>query len=208
LIKVLTDIIFDGEENFSPGSLSIGDPVNNIEITSGSKFKLNGDASVWDDLLQPATSGKKGPNDKPDFDYTDLVALFPQNDATEALYYNIQLPHYWKEGSTIYPHVHFLQNQNISPTFKMYYRWIQLGETPPSWNTYIMQTTVETYTSGTISQIVHGSVGVSGVGKTISSILQITLYRQDNVYSGDCKVMSFDIHIEKDSLGSSQEYVK
>lgn len=208
MIKVLSDIIFDGPETLSPNSIFIGDLTNNLEITPSSVFKLNGTATVWDDLLQSATSGKQGSNYKPEFDYTDLAALFPQNNATEMLYYNIQFPHYWKEGSVIYPHVHFLQNQNVNPTFKIDYRWLQLGEAIPSWNTYIMATTVATYTSGTISQIVYGNAGISGAGKTISSILQVKLYRQDIVYIGNCKVISFDIHIEKDSIGSSSEYTK
>jgi hypothetical protein len=209
MIRVLTDIEFDGDEQINLNSLKVGpDATNYLEINSQGELRLEGTASVWDDLLQPATSGKKGANDKPDFNYTEMTVDFPQNDTTEILYFNIQLPHTWKEGSFVFPHVHFLQNQTNVPTFKIDHRWAGLGESFSNWETYTMSTLVFPYTSGTVHQIVYGNPGISGAGKGLSSMLQIKLYRDDNVFTGDCSVLSFDIHIEISSLGSFTEFTK
>lgn len=181
---------------------------NQVNIDQDGELSLTGEATVWDDLVTPATSGKRGANDKPDFDYDQLAVCFPQNDPLEYLHFNIQLTHDWKIGSTIYPHVHILQNQNQTPVFKMSYRWLETGGVVPDWSVYTMDQLVKTYTSGTMHQIVTNSVGISGAGKGLSSIIQLKLFRQDNVYLGDCLVISFDIHIEKDALGSFTEYTK
>jgi hypothetical protein len=134
--------------------------------------------------------------------------LFPQNDTSEYLDIIAQLPHRWKEGSTIYPHVHVRQAADQQAVFKIDYRWYNLGDAiPAGTTTYTMNSYALTYTSGTIAQIIKGT-GVSGSGKTISSLLKMRLYRDDNVYTGDILMDSFDIHIEMDSIGSASEYTK
>ena len=42
----------------------------------------------------------------------------------------------------------------------------------------------------------------------VSSMMDIKLYRDDNVAIGDVLTKEFDIHYEIDSLGSKEEYVK
>jgi hypothetical protein len=121
----------------------------------------------------------------------------------------VQFPHRWKQGSTIYPHIHWHQASSSTPVFKIDYRWVEPGAAVGSWTTgYIMSTKVYTYTSGTIGQISDNATGISGTGKTISSILQVKLYRDDNAYTGDVLVTSFDIHIEIDGFGSESQFTK
>lgn len=170
---------------------------------------LGGEATAWDDLLMPLVQGKQGQVDKPAWDATNLGYLFPQNDPTQVLYLNCQIPHRWKVGSTIYPHVHFEQAANQVPVFKIDYKWVSIGAAVPAgWTTYTMDTIVKPYTSGTIHNIVNGATGIAGTEQSISSMLQMKLYRQDNVYTGNVLATSFDIHIEIDSFGSDTEYTK
>jgi hypothetical protein len=170
---------------------------------------LGGEATAWDDLLMPLVQGKQGQTDKPAWDATNLGYLFPQNDATQIIYLNCQIPHRWKVGSVIYPHVHFDQSVNATPVFKIDYKWSSIGAAVPAgWTTYTMDTLVKPYTSGTIHNIVNNATGIDGTGNGISSMLQMKLYRQDNVYTGNCLATSFDIHIEIDSFGSDTEYSK
>ena len=170
---------------------------------------LGGDATAFDDLLMPLVQGKQGQTDKPAWDATNLGYLFPQNDATQVLYLNCQIPHRWKVGSTIYPHVHFEQAANQVPVFKMDYKWASIGSAiPAGWTTYTMDQLVKTYTSGTIHNIVNGAAGIAGTDMGISSVLKIKLYRGDNVYVGNVLATSIDIHIEIDSFGSDTEYSK
>ena len=185
-----------------------GSATDNLSISASGHVTLNGAATYWDDMLVEMRESLKGTNAKPDWDATNLGLLFPQNDPSEYIMLNLQLPHRWKEGSTIFPHVHIHQAANQNPVFKLDYRWINFGESvPATWSTYIMDSLATAYTSGTLSNILKGA-GISGTGKTISSILQMKLYRDDNVYTGDLLATSFDIHIECDSLGSNSEYTK
>ena len=201
----LVPVNIDGD-----GVIRFGLGSNYLQIGTDGTLTLAGSATYWDDLTFPLTQGKRGNTGKPDYDYTNVGYLFPQNNTGEIIYLSVQMPHRWKEGSTLYPHVHFHQSANQNPVFKMDYRWTNIGGTVSgSWTTLTMSTLVAAYSSGTISQIVGtGGVGISGAGKTISSELQIKLYRDDNVYMGDVLATMFDIHTECDALGSSQEYIK
>lgn len=170
---------------------------------------LRDNATVWEDMVVPLIAGKQGQTDKPAWDRTNGGYLYPQNDNTHILYLNIQMPHRWKLGSDIAPHVHWHQAANQNPVFKMDYRWTNIGDAVPvGWTTYTMGTLVKTYSSGTIHQICGGTALLSGSGKTLSSMLQVKLYRDDNVYTGTLLATSFDLHYESDALGSNTEYTK
>lgn len=164
---------------------------------------------VWEDLRFPATTLRQGVTTKPDFDATNLGLLFPQNDATEIAYLIAQLPHARKNGSNIRPHVHFIQTSALEPVWKIDYRWYKNGEAPTgSFTTLICDSPVFAYTSGDMLQIcAFDEIDGSGID-TVSSILDIKLYRDDNVVSGDILLKEFDIHYQIDQLGSRQEFVK
>lgn len=161
-----------------------------------------------DDLFFPLTQTRVGANAKPDFDYTNLGLLFPQNDATEIAYLIVQIPHAWKEGTDIEPHIHWRQTGATLPTWKLEYVWFNNGAAVPTeWTTLTADTGVFTYASGSLAQI--SSFGmINGAGKTISSMLLLKLYRQDDAVTGDVLAYQFDIHFERDSLGSPQRYSK
>jgi hypothetical protein len=170
---------------------------------------LGGEATAFDDLVVPLVTGKQGVIDKPAWDATNLGYLFPQNDPTQFLYFNVQLPHRWALGSTIHPHVHWHQALNLTPVFKIDYKWFNIGDAVPAgWQTYAMDALVKVYSAGNMHQISHNAAGIAGDGFGLSSMLQIKLYRDDDVYTGNALATSFDIHIEIDSFGSNTEYVK
>ena len=85
---------------------------------------------MWDDLRFPATLLRQGATTKPDFDPTNMGLLFPQNDNTEIAYIIAQLPHAWKQGTNLHPHLHFTQTGATLPTFKIDYRWYENGGDP------------------------------------------------------------------------------
>ena len=182
---------------------------SDLVIKCGESKTLVLDNTTWEDMSFPLAIGKPTAGGKPDFDYTNVGYLFPQNDKTEIILIRIQLKHAWKEGTTIFPHVHWRQKANQTPVFKMDYKWYNVGESEPAtWSTYTMNQLSIPYTSGTIGQISKGILGLDGTGKTVSSMLLVKLYRDDNVYTGDVLVDDFDIHIEIDTFGSRQEYIK
>lgn len=166
-------------------------------------------AERWDDYNVPLIIGKPTAGGKPDYDYTNCGYLFPRNDKTEILIVRCQLPHKWKEGTKIYPHVHWRQKRDEAAVFKIDYKWYNNGALESAdWTTFAMSTYAFTYSSGTLGQISYNADGIDGAGKTISSILLIKLYREDNVYAADALVDDFDIHLLLDSAGSNYEYVK
>ncbi len=164
---------------------------------------------VWDDLRFPVTQTRQGALGKPDFDTTDLGLLFPQNDPTEIAYIIAQIPHEWKLKSGLRPHIHFIQTGASEPVFKMDYRWYKNGADPTgSFTTITCDTMAFTYSSGSMLQICSFPE-IDGAGiNSVSSILDIKIYRDDNVVSGDVLVKEFDFHYQKDAGGSRQEFIK
>jgi len=173
--------------------------ISDAEITYGDTY--------WDDMKFPFSRTKRGSSDLPHFDCTNIGLLFPQNDATEIVYMIGQMTHAWKEGTSIYPHIHYIQTSASIPVFKLSYRWYNNGDTVPSYTTITSTTLAFAYTSGSILQILKFPV-IVGTGKTLSSILDMKVYRDDNVVSGDVLGKEFDIHFEINAPGSRQEYIK
>lgn len=163
----------------------------------------------FEDFKFPLSSTKVGALNKPDYDFTNNGYLFPQNDNTEVLYASDQFPHSMNTsaGATGYPHLHVVQAANQQAVFKLKYRIIGRAQAVPEFITLTSTGYAYAYTSGSISQIItFPSISLAGV--ITSSLIDIQLYREDNVYTGDILVKSVDIHIPLDSLGSGQEFIK
>lgn len=174
-------------------------------------FEVYDIGNRWTDLVNPMTLSSVGKNLKPDYDDVNMGLLFPQNDPSEYVDVIVQFPHGYKEGSAIHPHIHIEQNQDVQAVFKMDYKWYNIGDpVPGSWTTFVMDENAKPYTSGNIHQLISdtGDVGIDGTGMKISSILKARIYRDDNVYVGDCLTLEFDIHYQMDALGSEFEYIK
>lgn len=207
LKEVKTNISGSGGYIIS-GSAKFGDDTNYTQISSDGTITLSGSATVWDDMFFPLTTAKQGQTDKPPFSTTEIAYLFPPGDTTHIMYIIAQFPHDWKTGSNIYPHVHWKQESSGSPIFKIDYKWYGLGNIlPASFNTYIMDTKILPYTSGSMQQLNSGSAPISGSHISgVSSLMLIKLYRDDSTYTGNATTYQFDIHIEKNRLGSSTIY--
>jgi hypothetical protein len=196
--------------NSLTNSTLFGGTTNSVQIDTTYGIKLNGTATVYDDLMFPFSTGKSGTADYPPFDadsnyYTFTVDTTPAGVCI--MYFQIQLPHSWKEGSTIYPHVHYKQIGANIPQFRVKYRWMGIGETDKTFKWCILNNS--TGTSNNTHQMMYSNDGISGTNKTISSILlcQVYLYTPASGQA-DCKAYQFDIHIEKDGLGSKKETAK
>ena len=186
-----------------------------IRFDSSIFFKSNAiwQDTVWDDLMMPLTTGIKGSADKPDYDFVNNGYLFPQNDATEKIYLIGQLPHSYKLGSNISPHLHWEQANSNKMRWFLSYKWVTIGDDSSiAWTTLESSTnTVITYTSGKIHQISEFP-DIVGTDKGLSSIFLCSLWRNDTLTTGrlgnDALAWQFDVHYEKDTLGSNSEYIK
>lgn len=169
------------------------------DITYGDTF--------WDDLTFPASQIKLGATAKPDYDFDECALLFPYSDSTELIVANIQLPHRWSAGTSIYPHVHWIEPGTAAGDtceFILKYRWTDMGEGPSATFTRI-ETTYCTYFmcgAGKCHQLALFPA-ISGSGHTESSILDIKLFRKEDVgKNGDIEVKAVDFHFEIDKPGS------
>ena len=164
---------------------------------------------VWDDLKAPLTLAKQGATTKPDFDYTDIGLLFPQDDPDEIAFVILQFPHARKNGSNIRPHLHYVQTTATPPVFKIDYRWTKNGGDPTgSFTTLTCDSQAFTYTSGSLLQICSFPEIVGSAIDSVSSIFEAKIYRDDDVVTGDVLAKEFDIHYQIDQLGSRQEFIK
>jgi hypothetical protein len=163
----------------------------------------------WDDLRIPLTRDRQGVAAKPDYDFTNMGLLFPNGDPSEIVYIQTQMPHRMLLGSDLYPHIHFVQDVVQQPTFKLDYRWYENNGDPTGGFTTITATSfMFSWTSGSILQIaVWDPIDGSGID-SVSSMLDIKLYRDDVVVAGDVLAKEFDMHYQIDTPGSPQEYYK
>ena len=163
----------------------------------------------WDDLTFEATPTRQGALSKPDFDFTNLGLLFPQNDPTEIAYFLPQFKHSMVEGALIHPHLHYVQDEAEIPVFKMDYRVYKFGGDPTvEFTTLVSEAPILAYASGAQQNIIPfpwvDLSNYTGLGV----MMDVKIYRDDNVVAGDVLVKEFDIHYPIDSIGSGREYEK
>lgn len=188
------------------------DGVNFSQFEADGTLVFSGNATVWDDLRFPATSiNPTGAEDPMTFDKVNFGFL-AIHDATQSLAMIAQMPHGWKLGSDIYPHIHWgpssVNTGNV--LWRMQYKWTNLGDTDAG-----------SFTTSDVLQAASGVVNrhqlvsfpvISGFGKTISSMLSIKISRvggdPTDTYTGSSLLKEFDIHYEIDALGSRSELVK
>lgn len=194
-------------------------PTNAQSFSVANNLTINGEVvlnnTVWDDLRFPASAiNPAGAASPMTYDVTNL-GFTAANGAGDTYIAVIgQMPHSWKMGSNIHPHIHWLpSNTNIGVVnFTIEYKWTNIGE-------------VESSTWTTLSMLVPGngtanmsmlsewdSGGMNGTGKTLSSTISMKISRRETSasdnFTGNVLIKEFDIHYEMDSLGSASELGK
>lgn len=209
-------ILEDRIKILASGSFQIGNDTNNTTFDIDGKLRLNGSATVWDDLQTSGLSSKKGGSNDPVF--TNIagniwIDVF-SGTATNEVFFTVQFPHKYKEGSDIEPHVHWFPITSPATTknvvWKLEYQWQNHDGTFGATNTTITGTGA----TGTVGYkgIITSLGVVSGTGKGISSLMICRLYRPGgdalDTYADGAAFVSCDMHYEIDALGSDTEYAK
>lgn len=218
------------EKELSAGSSS----TNYVKIAGDGTVTLNGSATTYTDLVVPVYSARNSSNSTPPFTLFSTPGFYTSeftsadNDATKELFFNVQMPHDYKEGSTIYPHIHWSTTVALGttrPVWKLEYQWVNLNDNYLSdfssnvlTGYRIVQTGggIESETLANLTDTRRSMItplgSISGTGKTISSMLLIRMTRLttdvNDAFTGGAFLLSFDIHYEIDSFGSSGEYTK
>ena len=174
-------------------------------------------AVFWDDLRFPVSgiNPPGGVND-PDLDPNNGTWLFNAN-TTEICAIIAQMPHSWREESTIIPHVHWSKTTSASGNvlWRFEYQIAKPGDVfPGTWTTVDTTTTVTgTPDNDTAEEHLISSFGdIDMTGYTISTILLTRISRiggdASDTYGADARLIEFDIHYEIDGAGSALEFIK
>jgi hypothetical protein len=165
---------------------------------------------VWEDLRAPASGiNPAGSLAPPAVNTADGSLTFGKNDVICAWF---QLPHSYYEGSELRVHIHWSKatTNNGTVNWQMKYKWANIGDVMPAFSDLVTGTE-GIPTSNVVDK--HALVEwepISGVGKTISSMICIYLVRTGtgDTFTGDANLYEIDIHYQRDTRGSREEYVK
>jgi len=124
-----------------------------------------------------------------------------------------QMSHTWKEGSSIYPHLHWAKTTSAAGdnvTWELYYRFINKGAAPGAWFTAQAGTMVVNHNGIAEAEAITAFPAIDMTGRTISQNIAIRIYRRgsSDAYNSDARLFEFDIHYLLDRHGSEAEFVK
>ena len=212
------------------GVVFMGDSIsgNYTKVTTDGSLSYIGNATRWDDLKVPVNSVKiknttEGAAWGSFLGNTLLLWFKNQSDQNKEsdIVFTVQMPHGWKEGTKIYPHVHWTAKDGAPMATRvawgLEYTWVKVGEVFGA-TTTITGNTVAAPNTGDIANYEHvitriGTDGINGDGKTLSSMLVCRLFRNssdsaNDTYTGEAGLLEIDFHYQIDSDGSNEEYTK
>ncbi len=209
-------------------------PAYTLDVNGNARFGSTSSSSMFDSTGHQTMTGSARPwrderNDAINIkvqgtgaavNTTELTVDFPTTtDLNDYLYLNIQLNHDRDNTAIISPHIHWFQNQNAVPNWLVQYRWQVNGAAKQAnWSSSACTTSAFTYSSGTIHQICDTADITPPTNSTISDIVQFKIFRDNDndstvftssdLYTGSVAMLAFDVHVQINSLGSTDEYVK
>jgi hypothetical protein len=205
------------------GVIIMGDSINGnfTKVTTNGSLSYEGDATRWDDLKIPLNATNRGSSNQPEWllwrnNSSQGVWLWSfSKNVEEELYFVMQLPHGWKEGSDLHPHVHWTTKTGVTGNAKwaLEYTWANVGD-PFALPLIISANTI---TVGDASVAYNHNLTnlpvISGSGKTLSSILVCRFFRDGDDFANDTieneiQVFEIDFHYQIDSDGSNEEFNK
>jgi hypothetical protein len=201
---------------------------NNLVVEADGTYRLDNSATVWNDLMVFPDATTKGGSNPPEWGAAFkkdaggtsqgvYLWMFAPNQEEE-LYFTVQIPHDYKEGTALYPHVHWTtatgtpSGSNV--VWGLEYTLVSVGGSFPSTMIITASTLIpECGTpSGTAQHLISGFAPISGTGLGISSILVCRLFRATgnaaDTFPNDVGLLGFDIHYEQDTQGSRDQWTK
>lgn len=181
------------------------------------KFNNYTDSDIFfDDLRVPVTATKLYGSKEPTFDLFvedgvsshGVFTFWFDSEGEEELYFTVQLPHGWKEGSNLYPHVHWVSLKDLNETkvkWSLEYSWANVGAFFPMTQIISSTTIYGPNIDPKAYQHFITDIGViEGQGKKISSMLVCRIFRaaedEDDTFSAEAGLLEIDFHIEMDSF--------
>ncbi len=225
VLSKVAELVADSLPNknfYLPTPIRVGVGDNYVSIDRDGEIVLEGTSTVWDDIRIPLSSIKRLGFSDPDWvQFQDdgagsvgVYALAFSNSVDEEVYFGIQIPHDWKLGSNICPHVHWSPSNTDTGdvTWKLEYTISDIG------GTFGTTTTIAVTQSGSGTAKKHQTADFPEIDMSVytdpgdvSIILLCRLYRDvsdGDDYNADAFLEETDFHYQKDSLGSKTETSK
>ena len=205
-----------------------------IYLSSGSKNilrvkDLTYSDSYWDDVRIDATATKLEGSKDPQFTkFQDngsgsqgIFCYYFDADAEEEIYFNVQIPHNYKFGTDLHPHVHWAPSRGGTAgqvvSWGLEYSFKEIGDTFV--NTSIIYGNAHTPADSSLVHYKHYLTEIDVISgssiDTVSSMLCCRLFRNatgagssTDDFGYDAILLEFDLHYEIDTPGSRDEYVK
>lgn len=198
---------------------------NDLVVEADGTVRYENSATVFDDLMvYPDATGKGGSNPptwtffKNNGSGSQGVYLWMFSSSTEQeVYFTIQLPHSYKVGSNIYPHIHWTTATGTPSgsdvVWSLEYTIVAIGGTFSNTTTINATNIIAAITpTGTHQHLISSFPAISGTGLGISTVIIGRLYRNVNhasdTFANLVGLLGFDIHFEKDTDGSRTEFNK
>lgn len=174
----------------------------------------NADFNRWEDLRTPVSAVKLSGVKPPTWtEYKSSRVLAFSDQAVvgneEIIYFALQMPHSYKEGSTVYPHVHWVPEDNTGGNVRwaLTYTWANEDDTFGAATTLYINASAGTTTD---IHLESSFAPIMGSGKTISSMILCSLKRNSSdaldTYNGkDAYLLEVDFHYLSDAMGSRWE---
>jgi hypothetical protein len=208
---------------YAPEPILNSDPKRIAEYLQRELYKLsdtlrNPDV-VWEDLRVSLETAKPGATKVPGFEKvrddgagsTGVYAYHFDDSTIEEVFFEVQLPHAYKQYSPISPHIHWLPKGTGTGVVRwgLEYSFTNIGEVFPTTSIIYAEN------AGSGSAYMHQIGEFSTIlcpDKKISSVMLCRLFRDashgNDTYTGDAVGLTFDIHIQLDTNGSEVEYIK
>jgi len=190
---------------------------SDLQIDCGTDKTIELQETVWDDLRIPGLSVTANPSASPTLGaflgagslqvwrFTGTGVL------TEEVFFTIQLPHKYKEGTDIIPHVHWTPTDANAGdvVWQLEYTWQNINGTFGASTTI---TVTDSTNTTAWEHLVASFSAITGTNMDISSILVCRLFRDpahgSDTYTSDAAFLEIDFHFEIDTIGSRQPFVK
>jgi len=157
-----------------------------IETTENIRVPLDNWSSTAELQFLSGTAGPK-------------IWVFRNNNIEESMSFSVQFPNNWKEGTTIYPNLHWVPRATDTGDvqWNLDYSWMNVN------GTFSTPTTITGIASGSFTKdkhlVTNIGLGIDGTDKTSSSILICRIWRDSNIvtdtYDNDAGCLSIDFQI-------------
>lgn len=191
----------------------IGGDTDYTEFEEDGTIVMTGAATVWDDSMVAPTAFRSGGTSLT-FDLLTATIYTHRFDVGDQIHVVVQLPHSLKAGTDIIPHLHIVNKNAIGNTaynvaFDMHYTWANIGSVFPSELSELnVKQSFQNVAALTHKMLSFTALTPTSVQGGISSIFMAKITRVaasvENYATADIFSIGFDIHFEKDTLGSRE----